>query len=349
MLLAWIAVILVTSLVGALLLWGLQPHPAALARRFEEEIDSDDPEPLARYLGVGASEGFSALLSERRLIRLLWREDTPDLLVTLWSIPDSPSVRFVSYRQGYLGFDQSVGRGMKDIAAWLGEQQEKSDLPPEATLWRSYAFVAVSNTGDRDLLIESEHGDHRRIRHRAYILEEDGKALAVPSASESLGGFLGDGEWSLRRRSLRGLKSGDENPALEFFSEVVARDSGDGRAHGWLGVLMAEHRDYRDKAGRHVAFASEFSPRDPLVRLIRAVRGGNDSLKRWAGEWRETLRAFPGATEHGAWLLCESLIVLRRMRAARALAEEFLLDPEEPRAQPRVLRWTDDRPRGATH
>ncbi len=345
-LLHWIAVTLVLGIVGFLLIWGMKRHPHQQQTRMLLEIHSDDPPVDSVSLKNRIARKRQALIEQRRILKSILEDNTPDLLVSFWTPYQNPSQPIACSQQLILPMHEGTDNTLLSIEHQMLLGSYHDDIPEKSRLASTLTFISLPRKG-RDLVIESNFRMNEPA-HTIFIMDSDGKLLEVDRFFVDQEHLSSNEQWLTFRKGLHALMT-DEVPhhVAKLFEDSMKEGLPSGSAHLWLATLKEVSDSDQKEARKHLALAGEFSPQSILVNFQRAKLDGPEQIAQVVQRTRDSLSFHTDYEAQAGYLLAQSLYELQQPLAARLLCEELMNQFPNHTAMNRLLQQIKQRERGA--
>jgi hypothetical protein len=211
---------------------------------------------------------------------------------------------------------------------------------------KSYTFLRLVRIHQDLVVVSTFQGE--RFSHEFYRLDIDGKLVAVVVDD----GLFEELSQTLRRvpyRSVADLMetSRDAERAADLYKAMSTPEGLNGEAEAWLAHLLGLAEAEEDLIQRHLALASEFAPRNALVRLESARLAGRSAELHWLWSARQYLCEQGECEEQGRFFLAQSLLALNHRKLAKTFCEQILADYPKHSGAACLLTLIEQKERGA--
>ncbi len=342
----WIAVPLITFLLLALLIWGMKKDPKAARNEMAGEILSDDPPADPPSSVVPPHRRITHLLEERRLMTGFWGNMSPDLLVSFWTTPGEKASCTINYQQTFIPLSGQVSDDLANLENSLFDGAREHGVPERSRFVKSYTFLRLVRL-HQDLVVESTF-QGERFCHEFYRLDIDGKMVAIVVDD----GLFEELAETLRRVPYRSVvdlmeTSREAERAASLYKAILSPEGLNGETEAWLAHLLGLAGAEDRLIQRHLALASEFAPRNALVRLESARLAGRSEELRWLWSARQYLCEQGECEEQGRFFLAQSLLALNHRKLAKTFCEQLLADYPQHSGAACLLTLIKQKERGA--
>lgn len=344
MLFPWLLVPLITLILFALLLWGIQrpgdgKAPPPPKTKGEDSPTTEEIANTRRPLSQKA-----AIL--RRFLTSALGPDTPDLTIAYWICDRFPTIQFTSYHQCFLPLGSQLTDSLDYVEEMLFEEAPNHEIPPKSRLQTAWTFIRLPG-GQEDLAIQTYFRD-RHMEHQLYMMNGEGQLSHLEGEFEPDGYRLIGPRWmEYREAMVAGLAKGPAEELRSKFESLTHHDETRPDAHRWLSRLAPRLGSEKIDPRRHLAFAMELKPDYLLAKAEKANHGKSRDVDSFAEKGLNYLKEHADDVPLSGYLLCQALKTLEYPRLLRRICELLLDRGHAHGGTSRLLRELTSKNRGA--